>query len=421
MIELGRRVHALDPGLELLERFRRDEVDLVEEDDVGEGDLLLHLVAVVQVLPDMLGIHQGDDAVQAHLALHLLVDEEGLGDRAGVRHTRRLDDDVVELVLALHEVAEDPDEVTTHGAADAAVIHLEDLFFGADHKLLVDAYFTELVFDHSDALTVLSGEDMVQKGGFSRPEKAGEHRDRYEPGRGGGFGGHSTTPIFGRPSLVEGELPLQFLLGSLGKVGLQLAREAHVGEPQPYDQAKAHDQRGRFTQLRLRAQVTGKAVGGHPVRKPHHDPPDESPVALGLQSARLLHQTVHQVAIDAVGHHHPESEQDAHRQGNEKSTAGRGSKSPGRRLCRRVKDETEQDPHEHDGEGVRALAQPARQEARSPSHHLVGSTSEQTAQVQGSEQEEQRDRSPLSEHRGGSGQLNVVAQQADSDGDRCDD
>ena len=46
------------------------------------------------------------------------------------------DDDAVELSLALDEAAQDADEIAADRAADATVVHLEDLLLGV--KLLLD-------------------------------------------------------------------------------------------------------------------------------------------------------------------------------------------------------------------------------------------------------------------------------------------
>ena len=86
--------------------------------------------------------------------LHVLVDEEGLRDRGGVGEAGGLDDDGVELALALHQPFDDADEVAAHGAADAAVVHLEHFLVGADDELVVDADLAELVDDHGVALAV---------------------------------------------------------------------------------------------------------------------------------------------------------------------------------------------------------------------------------------------------------------------------
>ncbi len=75
------------------------------------------------------------------------------------------------------QVAEDADEVAAHGAADAAVVHLEDFFLGADDQLLIDADLAELVLDDGDALAVLLGEDVVEQRGLAGAEEAGEDGD----------------------------------------------------------------------------------------------------------------------------------------------------------------------------------------------------------------------------------------------------
>ena len=118
-----------------------------------------------------------DDAVEPVLCLHLVVEEERLGDRAGVGQAGRLDQDVVELVPPLHQVAEDADQVAADGAADAAVVHLEDLFLGADDEVLIDADLAELVLDDGDPLAVLGGQDVVEQRGLAGAEEAGEDGD----------------------------------------------------------------------------------------------------------------------------------------------------------------------------------------------------------------------------------------------------
>ena len=125
----------------------------------------------------MLRVHDGDDAVEPETLLHLVVHEEGLRDRPGVRHAGRLDEDVVEPVAAFHELPEDADEVAADGAADAAVVHLEDLLLGVDDEFVVDADLAELVLDDGDAFAVTLGEDVVEEGGLARAEEAGEHGD----------------------------------------------------------------------------------------------------------------------------------------------------------------------------------------------------------------------------------------------------
>src|SRR5262249_15011442 len=154
----------------------RDEVGFVQKDHVGEGDLLLHL-AVAPVQSDVPAIDHGDDAVQAHFLLELVVEEERLHNRPGVGQSGGLDQDVVEPVLPLHQVAKDADQVAANSTADAPIIHLEYLFLGPDHQVLVHPHLAELVLDDGNPLAVLRGEDVVEEGGLAGPEEAGQNGD----------------------------------------------------------------------------------------------------------------------------------------------------------------------------------------------------------------------------------------------------
>ena len=96
----------------------------------------------------MLGIHDGDDRIQAGLRLDVVIDEEGLRHRGGIGQAGGLDDDAVELVAPLHQPADDADQVAAHGAADAAVVHLEHFLVAVHDEVVVDAEFAELVDHH---------------------------------------------------------------------------------------------------------------------------------------------------------------------------------------------------------------------------------------------------------------------------------
>ena len=178
-----RHLHAFDPGhgvhrsqspFQHIDRGGVDQVHLVDEDHVGKGDLRGGFLAVIQVQPGMFRIDQRDHPVQTERVARVIVDEEGLGDRAGIGQTRRFQQDSVELVAALDQIAQDADEITANGAADAAVVHLEDLFVGVDHQVLIDADLAELVLDDGDALTVVFGQDSVQQRRLAAAEKPGQ-------------------------------------------------------------------------------------------------------------------------------------------------------------------------------------------------------------------------------------------------------
>ena len=178
-MHFGDAVHRPNTRFELVEPALGDEVGLVEHDDVGERDLFLGLAAAPELLVDMDGVDDGDDAVERVLGGDVVVHEERLCDRPGVGEARGLDQHVVELVAPLAEVGEHPDQIASHGAADAPIGHLEDFFVGVDHQALVDADLAELVLDDRDASAMVLGEDAVEQRRLAGPEEAGEDRDRY--------------------------------------------------------------------------------------------------------------------------------------------------------------------------------------------------------------------------------------------------
>ncbi len=126
----------------------------------------------------MLRIDERDDGVELKVLAQVFVDEERLRYRPRIGQARRLDDDVIEFVPPLHQLAEDADQIAADRAADAAVRRLEDFFFRPDDDLMIDADLTELVLDDGNPLAVLLGQNSIQQRGLARAEKAREHRDR---------------------------------------------------------------------------------------------------------------------------------------------------------------------------------------------------------------------------------------------------
>ena len=175
----GARVHVLEAVLQGIELRRADQVGLADEDLVGKADLAARLLAVVELLGRMLGVHQRDDGVEQVALGDFVVHEKGLGHGAGVGQAGGLDHHALEVEQALallgRQQLQGAAQVLADGAAHAAVAHLDDLLFGVrDQDVVVDVFFTELVFDDGDLLAVRFGQHAFEQGGFARTEETGQ-------------------------------------------------------------------------------------------------------------------------------------------------------------------------------------------------------------------------------------------------------
>ena len=85
----------------------------------------------------MLGVDQRHDGVEAHLLADRAVGEEGGCDWSRISKAARFDDDALEAVFPREELAQDFDKIVAHvnEAADAAVTHLVDFFFGGQNEI----------------------------------------------------------------------------------------------------------------------------------------------------------------------------------------------------------------------------------------------------------------------------------------------
>ena len=125
----------------------------------------------------MLGIDHRHDGVELGLAADIFVHEEGLRDRRRIGKPGGLDQNPVQVTLAPHQPGEDADEITPHRAADATVVHLENLFVRVDDEIIVDADLAEFIDDDRIALAVGLGEDAIEQRRLAGTEITGEHGD----------------------------------------------------------------------------------------------------------------------------------------------------------------------------------------------------------------------------------------------------
>jgi hypothetical protein len=131
-----------DAVLEGVELCGSDQVDLVEHKDVCKRNLLLALGARSEMHADVARIDECYNPVKLQVALDLVVNEKGLGNWPGVCEPSGFDDHPVEPIAPLQKTAENPYQVTTNAAADAAVAKLEYFLLGVNHQRLIHAYVT---------------------------------------------------------------------------------------------------------------------------------------------------------------------------------------------------------------------------------------------------------------------------------------
>ena len=154
-----------------------DQIDLVDEDDIGERKLLLRFRGPIDLLQEMLGIRDRDNSVKLGLAADVLVDKESLCHRRGICEPRGLDHDAVEGAASPHQASDDTNKIAADRAADAAVIHLKDLFVRVDDEIVVDTDLAEFIDDDRKPLAVRLGENAVEQRRFPGAEIAGQDRD----------------------------------------------------------------------------------------------------------------------------------------------------------------------------------------------------------------------------------------------------
>ena len=92
-VDLRKWVDASDMVLDGCEATRIDKIDLVDENDVDEGDLLLRFRRPVDLFDEMFGIRDGDDGVEFRPAADVVIDKERL------RHRRRICEAVVSMIM----------------------------------------------------------------------------------------------------------------------------------------------------------------------------------------------------------------------------------------------------------------------------------------------------------------------------------
>jgi hypothetical protein len=117
----------------------------------------------------MMGMHRvdhGNDGIQLVVFGDVLLDEKSLRHRCRIGQTGGFYDNSFEVNIAafapLGQFAQDAHQVAAYGATNATVVHCNYLLVGLHQQFVVDAGFTEFVFDHGNTLPVMFGQNPIQ-------------------------------------------------------------------------------------------------------------------------------------------------------------------------------------------------------------------------------------------------------------------
>ena len=195
-----------EDGAELGQFVFADEVGLVDDDDIGEFDLVdeevgdgafvafagghvavLEVIGGVELFEEVGRVDDRDHGVEAGDVLQsvafLVGEGEGLRDGERFGNAGRFDEQVIEASFA-GEARDFLEQVVTQGAANAAVGHLDEFLLGAAEfgaavadEFGVDVDLAHVIDDDRDAPAFAVVEDVVEEGGFSGAEEAGEDGD----------------------------------------------------------------------------------------------------------------------------------------------------------------------------------------------------------------------------------------------------
>ena len=132
---------------------------------------------ILGVREDLVGVDHADDAVESDPVPEVGIverdeDPGGIGDATG------FEQDVFDGFWAGEQRGDRLDQVVADLAADAAVGEAHHVAVDPDDELGVDIDRAEVVDEDSDAQAVIPGQDAIQQRRLSRPEKAGQDRDR---------------------------------------------------------------------------------------------------------------------------------------------------------------------------------------------------------------------------------------------------
>ena len=176
------RVHVGQAVHQRLHLVFSHQIGLADEYLVGKTNLSARFLAFVKLGLRVLGINQRQDGVEQVLLGNFLVHEKGLRHRARVRQARGFNHHAVKIEQALaffcSEQLQRFAEIFAYRAANATIIHLDDVFLGViDEDFVVDVFLAKFVFNDGNLLAVGFCQHALEQRGFAGSKKAGKDGD----------------------------------------------------------------------------------------------------------------------------------------------------------------------------------------------------------------------------------------------------
>ena len=173
--QLRRWVELLHQTLGLGQHGVVGQIDLVQQHQIGLRQLRPGLRRIVELPGQVTRIGHTNHAVDARVLAQQVVKVKSLHHRCRIGQAGGLDDDAVKAAGALQQVARHADQVTAQLAADAAIVQLVNLFFGANNERPINTQLAVFIHDHGIALALSAPQQAIEQGGLARAQKAGQH------------------------------------------------------------------------------------------------------------------------------------------------------------------------------------------------------------------------------------------------------
>ena len=209
-----------------------DQITLVEQNHVAVDDLGSAHLSLEQFRTKIFCIHKGDDGIQSG-GVPQVAAQKGHRDRKWICQAGRFHHQIVDRLRSIKNSVDGLQQFTVDGAADAAIAELHHVVAGGHHQVVIDANFAEFIHENGGFETLLIGEDVVQQGGLTGPQEAGQDGHRHPGGCGAGgrdgrgsahgFTGNRSQTIGGRSMGTRGSAGRQPTLTALA--GLAQSKE----------------------------------------------------------------------------------------------------------------------------------------------------------------------------------------------------